>query len=382
MYSTTESSASACSDRSSSDSISPHAARRGVRHPCDLNIDRIVPDAHDAPFLVTSLTSSNSCLRGILRVQLFIQRLQLNSLRAQSALTALSRSTPHAHRPHSPRSRRVRHRIDRGSSSWASCPRSPPTSQSARPLRAAHLRLRTQRRGRRTGPDRCRPRLPRKPVLAGLMVLFVVGKHALGARPGLPPCCWDVSSRRSATEPSSVSAPSWRRHGCAPQEGGRDCRHVHRPHGSERAGVPLEHCWGRPRAGVRRSGRSARSASSPLSASSHGPVTERGTAGTTGLRGELRAFRSGQVWASIAITVLGYGGMFGAFTYIAFTSRRSAASAARRCRGCSWCSVWVCSSETTLGGKAADRNVDATLLGGAVRVDRRPRVFALTAARP
>jgi len=35
--------------------------------------------------------------------------------------------------------------------------------------------------------------------------------------------------------------------------------------------------------------------------------------------GEFRIFRSGQVWASILITVLGYGGMFGAFTYIAFT---------------------------------------------------------------
>src|SRR5450830_1095537 len=38
-----------------------------------------------------------------------------------------------------------------------------------------------------------------------------------------------------------------------------------------------------------------------------------------GLRGELRAFRSGQVWLSILVTILGYGGMFGAFTYIAFT---------------------------------------------------------------
>lgn len=38
-----------------------------------------------------------------------------------------------------------------------------------------------------------------------------------------------------------------------------------------------------------------------------------------GLRGELHAFRNKQVWFSIALTVLGYGGMFGAFTYIAFT---------------------------------------------------------------
>jgi DHA1 family inner membrane transport protein len=40
---------------------------------------------------------------------------------------------------------------------------------------------------------------------------------------------------------------------------------------------------------------------------------------TAGILGELTAFRSSQVWFSIAITVLGYGGMFGGFTYIAFT---------------------------------------------------------------
>ncbi|MCJ0901841.1 MFS transporter [Rhodococcus sp. ARC_M6] len=38
-----------------------------------------------------------------------------------------------------------------------------------------------------------------------------------------------------------------------------------------------------------------------------------------GLRNELGAFRNKQVWFSIAITILGYGGMFGAFTYIAFS---------------------------------------------------------------
>jgi DHA1 family inner membrane transport protein len=37
------------------------------------------------------------------------------------------------------------------------------------------------------------------------------------------------------------------------------------------------------------------------------------------VRTELAAFTSPQVWLSIAVTVLGYGGMFGGFTYIAFT---------------------------------------------------------------
>ena len=44
-----------------------------------------------------------------------------------------------------------------------------------------------------------------------------------------------------------------------------------------------------------------------------------GDAPATGLRIEMTAFRSTQVWLSMAITILGYGGMFGAFTYIAYT---------------------------------------------------------------
>ncbi|MDZ5442135.1 MFS transporter [Micromonospora sp. 4G57] len=48
-----------------------------------------------------------------------------------------------------------------------------------------------------------------------------------------------------------------------------------------------------------------------------GPATDAAPAG--GLRGELRAFTRRQVWFSLVITILGFGGMFGAFTYIAYT---------------------------------------------------------------
>ncbi|NES27283.1 MFS transporter [Micromonospora terminaliae] len=48
-----------------------------------------------------------------------------------------------------------------------------------------------------------------------------------------------------------------------------------------------------------------------------GPASD--TAPTGGLRGELRAFTHAQVWFSLVVTVLGFGGMFGAFTYIAYT---------------------------------------------------------------
>ncbi|MFJ8593653.1 MFS transporter [Streptomyces sp. NPDC093598] len=39
----------------------------------------------------------------------------------------------------------------------------------------------------------------------------------------------------------------------------------------------------------------------------------------SGLRSQLRAFRSWQVWLTLAATALSYGGMFGAFSYIAYT---------------------------------------------------------------
>ncbi|MFI7634479.1 MFS transporter [Nonomuraea sp. NPDC049400] len=39
----------------------------------------------------------------------------------------------------------------------------------------------------------------------------------------------------------------------------------------------------------------------------------------SGLREQFRAFRSWQVWLTLTATALGYGGMFGAFSYIAYT---------------------------------------------------------------
>jgi DHA1 family inner membrane transport protein len=43
------------------------------------------------------------------------------------------------------------------------------------------------------------------------------------------------------------------------------------------------------------------------------------SAAPTGLCAQLGAFRSGQVWLTLVATALGYGGMFGAFSYIAYT---------------------------------------------------------------
>ncbi|BCW65932.1 MFS transporter [Arthrobacter sp. NicSoilB4] len=92
------------------------------------------------------------------------------------------------------------------------------------------------------------------------------------------------------------------------------------------------------------------------------PNTGSGDATSGGLRGELRAFRSGQVWLSILVTILGYGGMFGAFTYIAFTLTEVTGFTASTVP---WLLILFGVGlfiGNTAGGKAADRNVDRTLL--------------------
>jgi MFS transporter, DHA1 family, inner membrane transport protein len=92
------------------------------------------------------------------------------------------------------------------------------------------------------------------------------------------------------------------------------------------------------------------------------PKAGSGEAAPGGLRSELRAFRSGQVWLSILVTILGYGGMFGAFTYIAFTLTEVSGFAASTVP---WLLIVFGVGlfiGNTLGGRAADRNVDRTLL--------------------
>ncbi|MBT2503661.1 MFS transporter [Curtobacterium sp. ISL-83] len=80
------------------------------------------------------------------------------------------------------------------------------------------------------------------------------------------------------------------------------------------------------------------------------------------LRRELTAFRSGQVWLSLGVTVLGYGGMFGAFTYIAYTLTSVSgfdASAVPWLLVVFGVGLFV---GNFVGGKAASRSIDGTLL--------------------
>ena len=92
------------------------------------------------------------------------------------------------------------------------------------------------------------------------------------------------------------------------------------------------------------------------------PRVKHAAAQAGGLRAELAAFRSGQVWLSIAVTVLGYGGVFGAFTYIAFTLTEVSGFEAS---AVPWLLVLLGLGlfvGNVVGGKAADRSVDTTLI--------------------
>ncbi len=111
------------------------------------------------------------------------------------------------------------------------------------------------------------------------------------------------------------------------------------------------------------------------------PKAEAGAGATSpaGLRGELKAFRSGQVWLSILVTILGYGGVFGAFTYIAYTLTEVSGFAAS---AVPWLLVLFGGGlfvGNTLGGRAADKNVDRTLVMVLAALVAVLVVFALTA---
>lgn len=80
------------------------------------------------------------------------------------------------------------------------------------------------------------------------------------------------------------------------------------------------------------------------------------------LRNELSAFASGQVWLSLIVTALAFGGMFGAFTYIAYTLTGVTGFAAS---AVPWLLVLFGAGLVVgnwVGGRLADRAIDRTLL--------------------
>jgi MFS transporter, DHA1 family, inner membrane transport protein len=84
--------------------------------------------------------------------------------------------------------------------------------------------------------------------------------------------------------------------------------------------------------------------------------------GATGLLGEFRVFANRQVWLSMIVTVLGYGGMFGAFSYIAYTLTEVSGFSSG---AVPWLLVLFglgLFAGNIAGGRAADRNLGRTLL--------------------
>ena len=101
--------------------------------------------------------------------------------------------------------------------------------------------------------------------------------------------------------------------------------------------------------------------------------------GAADLRGEVRAFAEPQVWVSLLLTVIGYGGMFGAFTYIAFTLTGVTGFAPS---AVPWLLVLFGIGLVVgniLGGRAANRSVRGTLLVALSALVVVMVVFALTA---
>jgi len=84
--------------------------------------------------------------------------------------------------------------------------------------------------------------------------------------------------------------------------------------------------------------------------------------GAPGLRHEVTAFRNRQVWFSLGVTVLGFGGMFGAFTYIAFTLTGVSGFASSWVPGLLILFGLGMFAGNLLGGRAADRSVPLTLV--------------------
>ncbi|WIE71391.1 MFS transporter [Curtobacterium sp. MCJR17_020] len=103
---------------------------------------------------------------------------------------------------------------------------------------------------------------------------------------------------------------------------------------------------------------------------------------TPSLSRELGAFRSGQVWLSLGMTVLGYGGMFGAFTYIAYTLTSVSgfpSSAVPWLLVVFGVGLFV---GNFVGGKLAARSIDRTLLVVLVALTVVLGLFALVATSP
>jgi len=99
-----------------------------------------------------------------------------------------------------------------------------------------------------------------------------------------------------------------------------------------------------------------------------------------GLRAQLREFRSWQVWLTLTATALGYGGMFGAFSYIAYTYTEVGGFSSAQV-------AWLLMVYgvglvvgNLVGGQAADRDRDRALILALLGLTVTLTAFGLLAA--
>ncbi|WP_295780167.1 MFS transporter [uncultured Microbacterium sp.] len=206
-------------------------------------------------------------------------------------------------------------------------------------------------------------RLPRKPVLLGLMVLFLIGNALTALAPGydvamigriIAALCHGAFFGIGAVVAADLVAPEKKAGAIALMFTGLTAANVF--------GVPFgtflgqQFGWRSTFWAIVAVGVVALIGILTLVPSLPRPATP------VALRTELAAFRSGQVWLSLVITVLAYGGMFGAFTYIAYTLTEVSGFAAE---SVPWLLVLFGVGlviGNVVGGRLADRSIDRTLL--------------------
>ncbi|MGC0403733.1 DHA1 family inner membrane transport protein [Streptomyces sp. SAI-126] len=229
-------------------------------------------------------------------------------------------------------------------------------------------------------------RLPRKHVLVGLLVLFVLGNLLSAIAPNYPvmllgrivaALCHGSFFGIGSLVASSLVAPERKSRAVAVMFAGLTVANV--------LGVPFGALVGE-RWGWRAAFWAVTAVG--LLALAGVVVLVPGRAGRTaptapaGLRAQLGALRSGQVWLTLAATALGYGGMFGAFSYVAYTLTEvggfSSADVA-----------WLLMVYgvglvvgNLLGGRAADHDRDRALVLALAGLTLTLTVFGLLATSP
>ena len=224
-------------------------------------------------------------------------------------------------------------------------------------------------------------RLPRKTVLLGLMVLFVTGNLVSAVAPTygamltgrvVAALCHGAFFGIGSVVAAGLVAPANKARAIATMFAGLTAANV--------LGVPLGTLLGQ-QLGWRSTfwAITAIGLVAMVAIALLVPAHTGSEAGPARLRHELTAFRDGQVWASLTVTVLGYGGMFGAFTYMAYTLTRVTGFASS---AVPWLLVLFgvgLFAGNTLGGRAADRSVPRTLTVVLLLLTALLAVFSVTA---